>query len=122
MNSMSEDWKNLPIGAWFFCDSPNCTDRYSVQERTSGGYSIVCSTPFHHEPAKRDMKEIAKRHNQVTQAAPVSPDVNAEMLELLDWLDRKGGLGLDVHDRITAVLQKAKAVTLTPSNSAKETE
>ena len=31
-----------------------------------------------------------------------------EMLALLLWLDRKGGLGLDVHDKITAVISKAQ--------------
>lgn len=29
------------------------------------------------------------------------------MLELLHWLNRKGGLGLDVHERIHAAIAKA---------------
>lgn len=32
-----------------------------------------------------------------------------ELFETLQWLDRKGGLGLDVHERIAAVLLKAKS-------------
>jgi hypothetical protein len=30
-----------------------------------------------------------------------------DMLDLLKWLDRKGGLGLDVHERIISVIAKA---------------
>ena len=31
-----------------------------------------------------------------------------EMLEVLEWLDRKGGLGLHEHERIRNVITKAK--------------
>jgi hypothetical protein len=57
------DWHNLPVGSWFLMDDPSCTDRYSVQERTSGGSSIVCSTPYHNETAKRNLEEIVRMHN-----------------------------------------------------------
>jgi hypothetical protein len=30
-----------------------------------------------------------------------------DLLECLQWLDRKGGLGLDVHDEISRVIEKA---------------
>lgn len=58
-----ERWRKLAQGKWFFVDSPNCLERYSVQRRTAGGCSIVCSTPYHHDGAKRDMIEIARAHN-----------------------------------------------------------
>lgn len=32
-----------------------------------------------------------------------------EAVELLRWLDRRGGLGLDVHERIRATLAKVSA-------------
>lgn len=31
-----------------------------------------------------------------------------ELLTVLEWLHRKGGLGLDVHERLAAVIAKAK--------------
>ena len=31
-----------------------------------------------------------------------------DMLALLVWLDRKGGLGIDVHERIQATIDKAQ--------------
>lgn len=71
-----ESWRDLPPGSWFFCDSPNCTDRYSVQGRTSSGCTLVCSTPYHHERAKRDMQEIAESHNariRASEDAPATP-------------------------------------------------
>jgi hypothetical protein len=58
------DWRDLPVGAWFFCDSPNCVHRYSVQERTDGGSTLVCSTPWHYAGAKKNMRDIARAHNE----------------------------------------------------------
>lgn len=77
MSAQPNNWQDLPAGAWFFCDSPSCTDRYSVQERTSGGCSIVCGTPYTHEGAKRDMLEIVRLHEEATRAS-VSPPQPAE--------------------------------------------
>lgn len=34
----------------------------------------------------------------------------ADMLEILEWLDRSGGLGLDKHARIGAVIAKARGI------------
>jgi hypothetical protein len=64
------EWRKLPIGAWFFDDSPSCTSRYSVQERTSGGCHIVCSTPYHYPQAKKNMEEIAGLHNEGVASKP----------------------------------------------------
>ena|SRR5208282_5528018 len=58
------DWKKLSVGQWFFHDSPDCESRYSVQERTEGGCAIVCSTPYVHEGARRQLLEIAHLYNQ----------------------------------------------------------
>jgi hypothetical protein len=62
-NSASEQWTKLPVGTWFFSDDPSCCEQYSVQERTVGGSKLVCSTPWHHDNAKRCMQLIADTHN-----------------------------------------------------------
>jgi hypothetical protein len=59
----ARDWHTLPVGAWFFEDSPNCANRYSVQERTDSGCTLVCSTPWHHPKAEQSMQAIADLHN-----------------------------------------------------------
>jgi hypothetical protein len=55
---------NIPVGYWFFEDCVGCERRFHVMERTYSGSTIVCSTPWHHEAAKEDMKLIAKLHNE----------------------------------------------------------
>ena len=71
-----QDWHKLPVGTWFFHDSPTSVERYSVQERTSGGCSIVCSTPYVHAGAKRDMQEIARLHNAANSAGGRDAEIN----------------------------------------------
>src|SRR5258708_19898982 len=68
--SAAKDWHDLALGTWFFHDSPGSLERYSVQERTDGGCSIVCSTPYHYPRAKQNMEEIAKRHNELGDTSP----------------------------------------------------
>lgn len=79
---VGDDWKSLPIGAWFFHDSPVCSERYSVQERTDGGCSIVCSTPYVHKNAEKDMREIAEAHNRAMQA-PSASAVSADQARIV---------------------------------------
>src|SRR5258708_38174861 len=67
--SAAKDWHDLALGTWFFHDSPGSLERYSVQERTDGGCSIVCSTPYHYERAADNMKEIARLHNAAVDPA-----------------------------------------------------
>lgn len=73
-------WEPLPVGSWFFLDSPECTHRYSVQERTHGGCSIVCSTPYIHTLAKRQLQEIAAAHNDSIAPAPTPQVPSRELL------------------------------------------
>jgi hypothetical protein len=90
----ARDWHDLPIGAWFFADNPECTNRYSVQERTSGGCTLVCSTSWHHEQAKRDMQSIAEVHNDAAR-------LKAERNELRSCLDD----AFDVLFKIATVVE-----------------
>jgi hypothetical protein len=65
---MKTDYKLLPVGAWFLEVSEDCLDKYSVQERTSGGYTIVCSTPYHNDRAREQLEEIVDSHNTKLEA------------------------------------------------------
>lgn len=69
-NPSPEPWKLLDTGMWFFLDSPDCTNSYSVQEKTRGGFSLVCSTCYRNERAKQQMLEIVAAHNSKLQAKP----------------------------------------------------
>jgi hypothetical protein len=42
-------------------------------------------------------------------AARPAPEPVNKMREVLEWLDRKGGLGYDAHDRIRSALTGEKA-------------
>lgn len=69
----------------------------------------VYTTPHKMTQEGKALSTVASAANsRVIAAAP-------DMLGLLLWLDRKGGLGLDVHERITAVI--GKAVLPTPTNT-----
>jgi hypothetical protein len=62
-------------------------------------YSMV------HVLAKREVRKIAKASPLIPQAeAPTAAD---KAVELLRRLDQKGGLGLDVHERIREILKEA---------------
>lgn len=52
----------------------------------------------------------------MSQCSPVS--ASAEMRKVLEWLDRRGGLGYDAHDRIRAALAipQCSAVSDTPAD------
>lgn len=53
----------------------------------------------------------ASRLLNITKAALDSANAdNAELLAMLEWLDRKGGLGIETHERIRAVIDKAKGL------------
>lgn len=64
-----EDWRHKSIGEWFFMDSPECTSRFAVMERTESGYTLVCSTPWHYDQARQNMIDIALRHNEALPRA-----------------------------------------------------
>jgi hypothetical protein len=94
--------KHTP-GPWFMHDfaHPSVSSDPGPQDVT-----VSCSTP--------DTITVASMGNALTatldearanaQLIAAAPD----MLEALLWLDRKGGLGLDVHDRISAAIRKAE--------------
>jgi hypothetical protein len=66
-----KEWEHLPVGAWFFCNTPSCTFPYTVMERTDSGCTQVCGSPWTAPWAVEQMKEIAASHNQLmNHAAP----------------------------------------------------
>lgn len=81
-----QEWRNLPIGHWFFSDSPICANRYSVMERTDSGCTAVCSSPWHHQGAAQDLREIARLHNESLAAQPSAKveEIAAELCNT-DW-------------------------------------
>jgi hypothetical protein len=66
-------WRNLKVGDWFFHDAPECTERYSVGERTTAGWTTVCSTIWHHAAAKENMQLIAKLYNAAMNSEAPKP-------------------------------------------------
>lgn len=51
---------------------------------------------------RQTIKEVERLH-----------EINAVLLAELEWLDRQGGLGLDVHKHIRAAIAQAKGETAT---------
>ncbi|MCU1301988.1 MAG: hypothetical protein JWQ87_2272 [Candidatus Sulfotelmatobacter sp.] len=71
-------------GQWFLLESPECTSRFSVQEKTNSGCRIVCSTPFIHDRAKSQLEEIVKSHNERVAASSqeATPPTLSEAIKL----------------------------------------
>jgi hypothetical protein len=66
------------------------------------------------EKGRRQAAEADLRKTEEHRLAAVAQSVRyerkcAELSEALRWMDRKGGLGLDVHERIKAALQPQPA-------------
>lgn len=76
---------------------------------------VACSVQTESEPYKRTGRICemngqgpdGKYSSATTQANADLIAAAPEMLELLEWLDHKGGLGLDVHERLKTVVAKA---------------
>lgn len=91
-----QQWRQLPVGYWFFLDSPVCTNRYSVQERTDSGCILVCSTQWHHDGAKTDMQRIADLHNsRLAEGTPKLEEAARRCVELAErkfdeWMREDG--------------------------------
>jgi hypothetical protein len=60
----TKDWESLPVGQWFFHDSPECVQRYCVAERTSSGWRVIATASWVTEVDKRNMQAIAEMHNR----------------------------------------------------------
>jgi hypothetical protein len=58
-----------------------------------------------HDPAAQPADMMAR----MVARAEAAERKCAELSEALRWMDRKGGLGLDVHERITAALASQPA-------------
>jgi hypothetical protein len=57
------------------------------------------------------VEELGRQRDQAIETAMQLQDAAARgrvLREALEWMDRKGGLGLDVHDRIRAALSASK--------------
>ena len=78
-----------------------CTDDPSTYGM---GYSIVEGKIPGFKPYKPSMKE------REANAAFIVKAVNAHdaLVDCLKWLDRKGGLGIEVHERIRGLLASIK--------------
>ena len=67
--------------------------RYEVQVGKIGDFADKEIAKFNRDRWQADVDLIVKAVNSYDK-----------MRELLEWLDRKGGLGIDVHERIRSTL------------------
>lgn len=72
---------------------------------------VVISQTMHMDPELRMMRVaemLATLREYYVQIGKSTASGPKGARELLEWMDRKGGLGYDVHDRIRKVLGKPK--------------
>ena len=87
-------------GPWFVHDFTDASpDKWPA-------VTVSCSHPdsitvAHMGSALTNTHEEAMANARLIAAAP-------DLLVTLEWLHRKGGLGLDVHERLALVIAKAK--------------
>jgi hypothetical protein len=95
---------------WYICRA----DRDDVAANKASAKPLKVGDEFWRVP--RSIGPISVEHNHwagyhldisVEDALKIA--AVPEMVELLQWLDKKGGLGLDVHARIGAVLAMLEA-------------
>jgi len=84
------------------------TDRaYLLKENKRLNHLLTTHAPDGRNVTNREFVELRTRHASLQEHC-------RQLVNVLMWLNEKGGLGLDVHERITAVLTREHTVPTEP--------